>query len=852
MSNGWWRFRMEMARFTRTAGGGGGGGEGLRRSILGMWEIFFAKLISEALSLAKLSRSHSYSVLLVNQGTLKRTLEELTVSQCITGIFIWDVANPLYFRVVRHLQRPFNMNLDIIEIRIRFNNSLRRALRIHKCWINFTFWTTLTPSVEGFRSRFRFIMVHTRFSSVSRSPSECVSASKGKSKMSPKEVAMKKSKLKGKGKKTDFTIQDNMIPPPKYGIPVKEHGIAKINTNNKQLKQPNPLEIWIGIAGTKLRFGIHEFALITGLGCVGALDKKSSNSDSVIPKGDLDMLDSGDFDQFPWGREIYKTTLESLKCNLELSNLTATASEIKELKLEELFPTFNQRSVQENDNNDDDFVNPPTPLLRLSSSHSNAHEDNMSLVEMQRKLCTFETRQNNFTIEVNSLKTTMTEKRSYFESIFSNLQETIMIEVRRKNENDDDVLFDNYTGDYLSNPIHESFFRASFLEKDAPITKDFDQDTRGGTLDPKIWLQERLLQMKMPQLRLQRLQYRLLQLTQRLQIRIQEDGTLGPKMWLQERLLQMKMPQLRLQRLQLRQERKLHVIDIPPPGPLPEGATADERAARTRDENDANDVACLILATMSAELQRQHVHMDAYTINEHLQSMFASQTRQERFNTSKSLFNCKQGASEPVGPHVLKMIGYIEYLETLGFPIGPETGIDLIMNFLNNKFTQFVVNYNMNEFDKTHTELLHMLRTYKTNMKTAEPAPILMVGNKGKAKGKGKWKGKKKIGSDSTPKPKSGPKQALKPKGGVAKGECHYCKKDGHWKRNCPIYLVDLKKMKAIQISGSGIYVIEVNLSISTSWVFDTGCASHICINVQGLQRSRTLAKGEVDLRVGN
>ena len=58
-------------------------------------------------------------------------------------------------------------------------------------------------------------MVHTKFSSVSRSPSECASASKGKSRMSPKEVAMKKSKLKGKGKKTNFTIQDNVIAPPK-------------------------------------------------------------------------------------------------------------------------------------------------------------------------------------------------------------------------------------------------------------------------------------------------------------------------------------------------------------------------------------------------------------------------------------------------------------------------------------------------------------------------------------------------------------------------------------------------------------------------------------------------------------
>ena len=52
--------------------------------------------------------------------------------------------------------------------------------------------------------------------------------------------------------------------------------------------------------------------------------------------------------------------------------------------------------------------------------------------------------------------------------------------------------------------------------------------------------------------------------------------------------------------------------------------------------------------------------------------------------------------------------------------------------------------------------------------------------------------------------------------------------------------------------STSGIYIIEVNLSISTSWVLDTGCGSHICSNVQGLRNKRTLTEGEVDLRVGN
>ncbi|KAK1361293.1 CCHC-type domain-containing protein [Heracleum sosnowskyi] len=160
----------------------------------------------------------------------------------------------------------------------------------------------------------------------------------------------------------------------------------------------------------------------------------------------------------------------------------------------------------------------------------------------------------------------------------------------------------------------------------------------------------------------------------------------------------------------------------------------------------------------------------------------------------------------------------------------------------------------MNEIDKTLTELLAMLRTTETNMNKADPAPIMMV-NEGNAKGKVKWKGKKKIGSKSA-NPKPAFKKVLKPIGGVAKGDakgdCHYCKKSGHWKRNCHAYLEDLKKKKSGKIYYSGIYVIEVNLSTSTSWVLDTGCGSRIYRIVQELQMSRTLTKGEVDLRVGN
>ena len=95
------------------------------------------------------------------------------------------------------------------------------------------------------------------------------------------------------------------------------------------------------------------------------------------------------------------------------------------------------------------------------------------------------------------------------------------------------------------------------------------------------------------------------------------------------------------------------------------------------------------------------------------------------------------------------------------------------------------------------------------------------------------------MGSKSNACPKPDLTKALKPTGGVPKvGDCHYCKKPGHWKKNCHAYLEDLKKKKAVvTTSDPGIYVIEVNLSTSTSWVLDTGYGSHICIMCRNFRK---------------
>nr|AIP89616.1 replication enhancer [East African cassava mosaic Kenya virus] len=85
-----------------------------------------------------------------------RTGELITAPQAKNGVFTWAITNPLYFEITNHDKRPGNMNHDIITLQIRFNHNIRKALGIHKCFLNFKVWTTLRPPTGLFLRVFRY------------------------------------------------------------------------------------------------------------------------------------------------------------------------------------------------------------------------------------------------------------------------------------------------------------------------------------------------------------------------------------------------------------------------------------------------------------------------------------------------------------------------------------------------------------------------------------------------------------------------------------------------------------------------------------------------------------------------
>ncbi|AMW86966.1 replication enhancer [Sida golden yellow vein virus] len=84
-----------------------------------------------------------------------RTGELITARQAENGVYIWEIENPLYFKIYR-VEELLYTRSRVYHIQIRFNHNLRRVLGLHKAYLNFQVWTTsMTASGLTYLVRFR-------------------------------------------------------------------------------------------------------------------------------------------------------------------------------------------------------------------------------------------------------------------------------------------------------------------------------------------------------------------------------------------------------------------------------------------------------------------------------------------------------------------------------------------------------------------------------------------------------------------------------------------------------------------------------------------------------------------------
>ncbi|GJX59860.1 putative RNA-directed DNA polymerase, partial [Tanacetum coccineum] len=309
-------------------------------------------------------------------------------------------------------------------------------------------------------------------------------------------------------------------------------------------------------------------------------------------------------------------------------------------------------------------------------------------------------------------------------------------------------------------------------------------------------------------------------------------------------------------RIILRNEQKLHHLEEALPEAPPATTTAAVHNAYTRRVAEQQEVACLMLVSMTPEIQKNLEDRPAFEILQELKTMFQQQAEQELFETVKAFHACKQDEGQSISTYVLKMKAYLDQMERLGYPMPLVLGVNLILTSLSKDYDQFMQNYNMHGMGKTIVELHAMLKLAEKSI--PKKAPIVLAIRQGqiqkpksqaRCKGKQRGKGKSKLAYD--PRHKIPP--PAKKEHPAEDTECHHCHKTGHWKRNCPLYLAELKKNKASASGTSGIFTIELfSFPKSNSWIYDTGCGTHIYNTIHGLRGYRKLNKGALDLYVGN
>src|SRR6266536_915925 len=225
---------------------------------------------------------------------------------------------------------------------------------------------------------------------------------------------------------------------------------------------------------------------------------------------------------------------------------------------------------------------------------------------------------------------------------------------------------------------------------------------------------------------------------------------------------------------------KNYVLEAPLGARPAVGATPDVMNVWQSKADDYSIVQCAMLYGLELGLQRRFERHGAYEMFQELKLIFQANARVERYEVSNKFYSYKMEENSSVSEHILRMSGYHNHLTQLGVNLPNDSVIDRVLQSRPPSYKGFVMNYNMQEMDKTIPELFAMLKAAEVETKKEHQELMVNKTTSFKKKGKGKKGNFKKNGKQAvTPgkKPKARPKPET---------ECFYCKRNNHWKRNYP------------------------------------------------------------------
>ncbi|GKC97332.1 hypothetical protein Tco_1167607, partial [Tanacetum coccineum] len=129
-------------------------------------------------------------------------------------------------------------------------------------------------------------------------------------------------------------------------------------------------------------------------------------------------------------------------------------------------------------------------------------------------------------------------------------------------------------------------------------------------------------------------------------------------------------------------EQKLQHLEEALPEAPPATATAVVHNAYTRRVTEQQKIACIMLVSMTIEIQKNLEDRTTFDILHELKTMFQQQVEQELFETVIAIHDFKKEEGQSVSIYVLEMKAYLDQMERLGYHIPLVCEVNLILTSL--------------------------------------------------------------------------------------------------------------------------------------------------------------------------